>query len=365
MREKNNIVLILFTGLILVAVLSSSFDTQHPHPYKLAYPAYFGNHFIIPDDNRETVEGIALGRMLFYEKALSATGKISCATCHQQVHAFCDGKDFSDGVDGVKQRRNTMALINVLWTKNFFWDGRAKSLENQVDTPLTNIHEMGQSFDVSVIKLKAKRFYAEKFKAAFGDENITKSRIEKALAQFERTLISCNSRYDQYLQGKYHPTTSELNGIRLFYGDPEAAKGLRGASCSHCHGGPKTYEELFMNNGLDSVYSDAGRAAVTGQDYDSGRFRVVTLRNIALTAPYMHDARFKTLREVVDHYSNHVVKSKQLSPFLQDDSNALHGSQLNLTQQEKQDLIAFLNMLTDSSFITDKRFSNPFIIKKM
>lgn len=348
---------------LLVTLLSSSFDTEHPHPYQLKYPACFGNHFSIPGDNPETVEGIALGRMLFYEKALSANNKTSCATCHQQEHAFCDNKDFSEGADGVKQSRNTMALINVLWTKNFFWDGRAKGLENQADSPLTNIHEMGQSFDASIAKLKAKKIYAAAFKAAFGDSNITKGRIEKALAQFERTLISCSSRYDRYLQGKYRPTASELNGIRLFYSEPDAAKGIRGASCSHCHGGPKTYLELFMNNGLDSVYKDAGRAAVTGQDYDSGRFRVVTLRNIALTAPYMHDARFKTLEEVIDHYSEHIVQSRQLSPFLQNNSNVLHSGQLDLTAQEQKDLIAFLNMLTDSSFITDKRFSDPFALK--
>lgn len=363
MRRKNNILLVVVAMALLVMLLDSSFDTEHPHPYQFKYPAYFGDHYVIPGNNPETMEGVALGRMLFYEKTLSANNKISCATCHRQEHAFCDCKDFSEGVDGVKQPRNTMALINVLWTNNFFWDGRSKGLETQADSPLTNIHEMGQPFAISVGKLKEKKFYFAKFKAAFGDSNITKDRVEKALAQFERTLISCNSRYDQYLQGKYQPTTSELNGIRLFYGEPNAAKGVRGASCSHCHGGPKTYQELFMNNGLDSVYRDAGRAGITGQDYDSGRFRVVTLRNIALTAPYMHDARFKTLKEVVDHYSEHIVKSRQLSPFLQNNSNTLHGGQLDLTEREKKDLIAFLNMLTDSSFITDKRFSDPFALK--
>jgi cytochrome c peroxidase len=350
----------LVTGLALGSALSLSFNRDQPHPYRLEYPAYFGDHYSIPEDNPETAEGVALGRMLFYEKALSAGNKISCATCHQQQHAFSDGKRFSSGADGVSQPRNTMALVNVLWTRNFFWDGRTRGLEHQVDTPLTNIHEMGQSFEVSIKKLRARKYYARRFAAAFGNARITRERIEKALAQFERTLISCNSRYDRYLQGTYQPTASERNGIRLFYNSPDPARGIRGASCSHCHGGPKTYEELFMNNGLDSVYRDAGRATVTGRGYDTGRFRVVTLRNIALTAPYMHDGRFKTLEEVVDHYSDHMIESRYLSPFLRNNSNTLHGSGLDLTPQEKKDLIAFLHMLTDSSFITDKRFSNPF-----
>lgn len=363
MRRRNNILPVVVVVALLVTLLGTSFDMEHPHPYQLKYPAYFGNHFSIPDDNPETVEGIDLGRMLFYEKALSVSNTISCASCHQQRHAFCDNKDFSEGADGIKQSRNTMALINVLWTRNFFWDGRTKGLENQVDSPLTHIHEMGEPFNIAIAKLKAEKIYEVKFKAAFGDNNITKDRIEKALAQFERTLISCNSRYDQYLQGRYQPTASELSGIRLFYSGSEMAKDLRGASCSHCHGGAKTYQELFMNNGLDSIYRDAGRAAVTGRDYDRGKFRVVTLRNIALTAPYMHDARFKTLKEVIDHYSDHVVQSKQLSPFLQNNSDVLDHGQLDLTAQEKRDLIAFLNMLTDSSFINDKRFSDPFVLK--
>jgi len=360
-KGRNHITTISVLAVITIALISASQKNVRPSPYKLAYPAYFGNRYQIPPDNPTTVEGVVLGRMLFYETALSANDKISCATCHRQKRAFTDGKDFSEGVDGIKQTRNTMALINLLWTKNLFWDGRTNGLENQVDTPLTNVHEMGQSLSVSIEKLKTKKVYAAKFKAAFGNEAITKDRIKKALAQFERILISANSKYDQYLQKKYKPTASELNGIALFYGSPNPEKNVRGASCSHCHGGPKTYEELFMNNGLDSIYKDIGREALTKQHYDKGRFRVVTLRNIALSAPYMHDARFKTLGKVVDHYSEHIVKNKQLSPFLQNISNTPGGKQLNLTSSEKRDLVAFLNMLTDSSFIKDKRFSNPFL----
>lgn len=360
MRNKTRISAIFFTGIAIIVLLSAFVKHEEPHPYKIEYPAYFGNRFFIPEDNPTTVEGVALGRMLFYETALSSNNKISCATCHQQEYAFTDRKDFSEGVDGFVQPRNTMSLTNLLWVQNFFWDARTKGLENQADSPLIKVHEMGQAIGVAVQKLKEKKIYNARFEAAFGDKEISPGRIKKALAQFERTLISCNSRYDQYLQGKYQPSISELNGIELFFNNPDPGKNIRGAACGHCHAGPKTYQEMFHNNGLDAAPKDVGRAAITGQAYDIGRFRVVSLRNIGLTAPYMHDARFKTLEEVVDHYSDHIADSPQLSPFLKNNSNNINGTRLGLTSQEKKDLLAFLNMLTDSGFITDKRFSNPF-----
>jgi len=314
-----------------------------PEPYTPAYPAYFGNRIDIPVNNPMTVQGIRLGRMLFYETALSANRQLSCATCHRQELAFTDGKAFSAGVDGVLQERSTMSLANLLWVRNFFWDGRARGLEQQAQTPLTNPHEMGQGLDVSAVRLQGMSMYPPLFRAAFGNDTIKGEMILMALAQFERTLISANSRYDRWLQGVYQPTASEAAGIELFYG-----KG----GCGHCHGGPKTYSELYHNNGLDSVSKDPGREKITGETYDRGRFRVVTLRNIALTAPYMHDGRFTTLEEVVDHYSDHIVSSVTMSPFIR--------GNLNLTAVEKKDLLSFLRMLTDSSFITDPRFSDPF-----
>lgn len=330
-------------------------------PLPLNYPAYFGNRIFVPDSNPTTQQGVYLGRLLFYETSLSANNQLSCATCHQQRLAFTDGQQFSRGVDGTLQPRNTMSLANLLWVQHFFWDGRAAGLEKQAETPLTSLHEMGQSLDISAKKLRNKKSYAAYFKAAFGNDSITGEKILKALAQFERTLISANARYDQYLRGEYQPTASELNGIALFYANPDPSRNIRGAACGHCHAGPKTFSELFHNNGLDSVPQDAGRAAITGQLYDRGRFRVATLRNIALTAPYMHDGRFKTLEEVLDHYNEHVVPSNTLSPFLQNISNTPNGQSLDLTAQEKKDIIAFLHMLTDSAFIADKRFSNPFL----
>lgn len=312
---------------------------KKPTPVQIVYPEYFGNRIFVPVDNPTTKEGVYLGRMLFYETALSAGDRISCGSCHQQRYAFTDGEKFSRGADGSLQPRNTMSLVNLLWVRHFFWDGRADGLEQQAETPLTAVHEMGQSLEVSVRKLRQRKMYARLFEDAFGDDSITGDRIIKALSQFERTLVSANAPYDAYLRGDYTPTASETNGMLLFF-----------ESCGHCHGGAKTFTELFHNNGLDSVPADNGREAITGQAFDKGRFRVVTLRNIALTAPYMHDGRFNTLEEVITHYNEHIIETELSSPFLR---------KPDLDEQGKKDLLAFLHMLTDSSFITDKRFSKP------
>lgn len=334
-------------------------DTVETGPYKFLYPANFGNRISVPDDNPTTKQGVYLGRMLFYEKRLSANNTISCASCHKQERAFTDDKVFSEGVDHTPTSRNSMSLANLLWTRKFFWDGRSASLEDQAIFPLTNPHEMGQSLDISAQKIKNTKQYPALFKLVYGDDAITGDRIVKAIAQFERTLISCNSRYDQYLRNAYKPTEQELKGMALFMTGPDPEKGIRGANCVHCHGGTKNYMELFHNNGLDSIPADRGIENITGLASDRGRFKAPTLRNIALTAPYMHDGRFKTLEDVVDHYSEHIRQSASLSAFLIGESNERGGTSLKLHPEEKKELIAFLNMLTDSTFITDKRFSDP------
>ena len=219
-------------------------------------------------------------------------------------------------------------------------------MEQQVlVTPMTDPHEMGQSLETSVQKLKQVSAYPGLFEAAYsirtsipgtsGQEAITAERIIKALTQFERTLISANSVYDKYLRGEYQPTAAEQKGITLFYTNPDPARGIRGAGCDHCHGGPRTFNDLYQNNGLDSLPKDKGREEITGLSSDRGRFRVVTLRNIALTAPYMHDGRFKTLEEVLDHYSEHLRRTDVLSPALRSNSNEVNGTGLKLTREEK------------------------------
>jgi cytochrome c peroxidase len=359
--KKSRVMFLLFIFVIVSGwcYVDSGIETG---PYNLVYPANFGNRIQIPADNPTTKQGVYLGRMLFYETKLSANNKLSCGSCHQQDKAFTDGRAFSPGVDGVLTPRNSMSLVNLLWARRLFWDGRANGLEEQAVTPLTNPHEMGQALSISAQRLSQTANYPVLFKLVYGDEKITGDRIVKALSQFERTLISANSHYDQYLRGAYQPTPDELKGIELFNTAPQPEKGIRGANCSHCHGGPKTYMELFHNNGLDSLPKDSGIEKLTALATDRGRFKVPTLRNIALTAPYMHDGRFKTLDEVIDHYSEHIEQSPALSSFLRGESNEAGGESLKLNSIEKKQLIAFLNMLTDSAFITNPAFSDPHIL---
>ncbi|MBA4851331.1 cytochrome-c peroxidase [Emticicia sp. BO119] len=350
--------LLLCVALLKVVLSALKVDDGKPEPYPLVYPANFGGRFTIPADNPLTKEGVHLGRMLFYEKQLSADNSLSCGSCHQQKLAFSDGRALSVGVDKSLTSRNAMALVNLLWVRNFFWDGRSASLEDQAVFPMTNPHEMGQSLDESVRKLQQTPVYPALFKKAFGTANIDADKIRKALAQFERTLISADSPYDRYLAGTYQPTSQELRGMTLFMEAPAPERGMRGANCGHCHGGPKTFKELFHNNGLDAAPKDTGIEAISHQASDKGRFRVPTLRNIALTAPYMHDGRFKTLEEVIDHYNEHLQESATLSTFLRGTSNEKGGKTLLLNATEKADIMAFLHMLTDTTFINNPAFSD-------
>ncbi|MCD0487793.1 cytochrome-c peroxidase [Pedobacter sp. MC2016-14] len=353
--------LLLFSFFIFALSSWNAAQKFQQTPYVLKYPLYFGNRIHIPEDNPLTEEGVALGRKLFYETRLSANNSLSCGSCHMQEKAFTDGKKLSKGVDGAFSERNAMSLANLLWARKFFWDGRSASLEEQASVPMINPHEMGQSLVISVRKLQNTTAYPKLFKNVFGDGQVTEKRIVMALAQFERTLISANSRYDKYLQHTAQLSTEEMLGLNLFNTAPNPEKGIRGANCARCHGGPKNYQELFHNNGLDLVSADPGIERISGQKTDHGRFKVPTLRNIALTAPYMHDGRFNTLEEVIEHYSEHIQQSESLSAFLQHESNVKEGTALKLVPKEKKALLAFLNTLTDSTFITDPKFSNPFL----
>jgi cytochrome c peroxidase len=335
-------------------------------PYELVVPKYFGD-FQIPANNPLTKEGVTLGRMLFYEKMLSNNNTVSCASCHQQSHAFTDAQAFSKGSDGLPGKRSTMSLVNLSWNKRFFWDGRVTSLEEQALVPIQDPLEMHQSLDAAVAKLQSSPIYPARFKQVFGSETITAQQIAKALAQFERTLVSSNSKYDQYLNKQYQPTAKELNGEALFMTHPLAGK-IRGGNCGDCHGGFLTTLGNFHNNGLDTEVQDNGLEGVTGKIADRGKFRAPSLRNIALTAPYMHNGRFQTLEEVLDHYNEHIRISETLDPLILEASNeqVVPGEpvKLHLSEQEKKDIIAFLHLLTDSTFITDPRFSDPFINPK-
>ncbi len=342
----------------------------NPTPYPLNTPYYFGRTAEIPADNPTTVEGVELGRMLFYEKRLSGDNTQSCASCHKQSKAFADGRQFSVGIAGLEGTKNAMSLANLLWSSRFFWDGRSDSLEAQALIPIEDPIEMHETLENAVAKLQAAPEYPPRFFAAFGTDSVSAEHIGKALAQFQRTLISANSRYDQYLRGEYTPTPLELQGMTLFQTHPVAETGLRGGNCGDCHLGPLTSGELrdfqgFHNNGLDpDAYLKPGLEAVTGNPFDRGKFKAPTLRNIALTAPYMHDGRFNTLEEVLEHYNEHVQFSQTLDPLIIEASNEIvvegEPIKLHLTDREKEAILAFLHMLTDSSFIENEAFSNPF-----
>ena len=344
--------MLIVTGLV---AWKAADDPVPTGPYVLHYPASFGGRFSIPADNPTTQEGVYLGRLLFYEPRLSTTGTVSCGSCHQQSRAFTDGRALSTGVSGKPTRRNAMSLVNLLWVRQFFWDGRANNLEEQSLIPLAHADEMGLKPGAAAHALQKIAPYPALFRRVFGSDTITDVRIGKAIAQFERTLISANSPYDQYLAGQYTLTTSEERGLRLFTAAPDPERGSRGGNCAHCHGGPKLVQELFHNNGLDRQATDLGRQAVTGLPLDHGRFRVPTLRNIALTAPYMHDGRLATLSAVLDHYSDHV----QNSPTLSHELVSAQAGGLRLTASEKTDLLAFLNILTDTSFVNNPQFADP------
>ena len=334
---------------------------NEPTPYSLVMPGFFPQNVNVPADNPLTEDGVELGRFLFYEKKLSGNNTMSCGSCHQQEKAFTDGKALAVGIDGLEHKRSTMSLANMLWNKHFNWDGGSFSLEEQARIPIENPVEMHQDLEEAVQELQATALYPEMFLKAFGSDTITEERILKSLSQFERTLISANSRYDQYLQDQDVLTEEEVEGMQLFMTHPEPRMGLRGGNCGDCHGGTLLTMQTFHNNGLDEVFTDNGLGEVSGIPRQNGMFRAPSLRNIALTAPYMHDGRFKTLEEVLTHYNDHMnYNSPNLDPLIIESSNQFNGKTLSLTEEEKRKIILFLHTLTDSTFISDKSFSDPF-----
>jgi cytochrome c peroxidase len=334
-----------------------------PTPYALTVPSNFPAVVPSPADNPLTVEGVALGRHLFYEKALSVNNTIACATCHRQELAFTDGLARAQGVNGAVSPRSAMSLANLAWEPKLTWDGAAASLEAQARIPIENPVEMHQSLQAGVARLQATSTYPALFRSAFGSSTITEDNMLKALAQFERTLVSGNSRYDQFRRGNRTALTAfEQQGLVLFTTHPDAAARIRGGNCSDCHAGDLQSDHAFRNNGLDAAFTDLGLGLQTGQPTDNGKFRVPSLRNIALTAPYMHDGRFTTLAQVLDHYNDHVVmNSPNIDPLLLNGSNDVRGPgfPLSLTVDEKAKIVAFMQTLTDTDFINDPRFSKP------
>ncbi|AMJ66241.1 cytochrome-c peroxidase [Hymenobacter sp. PAMC 26628] len=334
-----------------------------PTPYALVLPSNFPGSPLLPADNPLTVEGVDLGRHLFYEKTLSVDNSISCASCHRQSLAFTDGLAHAVGVNGAKHPRSAMALSNLLWDPLLTWDGTSAGLETQARTPLTNDIEMHQTLAASVAKLQAQPAYVTRFAKAFGAGALTEDNMLKALSQFVRTLVSGNSRYDRYRRGDRSVLSAdEVRGLQLFITHPTGTAIGRGGNCADCHAGDLQTNHLFVNNGLDRTFPDLGRAVPTGLASDQGKFRIPSLRNIALTGPYMHDGRFTTLEDVLAHYNEHIeYGSPNLDPNILNGTNSPLGigQPLGLTDTEKKQIVLFLRTLTDSTFIQDPRFSQP------
>jgi len=315
-------------------------------PYRLTI-SQFAPQPDLPHDNPLTDEGVALGGRLFFDRRLSAGNLESCATCHNPRQAFSQPRRFSRGIDGDIGTRNAMPLENLAWKSSFFWDGRAATLREQVLQPIQNPIEMHESLANAVAKISADQDYHRLFASAFGSPEITSDKIARALEQFLLVQVSFDSKFDRVMNGAAKFTDEEARGYILFNTEYDPYHGQYGADCFHCHGGPLFQSQNFANNGLDSAFRDLGRYKVTKRAGDEGKFAVPTLRNVAVTAPYMHDGRFRTLAEVVEHYCTGMKRSATLDPNL-----AKHpDGGLPLSAEDKESLVAFLKTLTDEKYL--------------
>jgi cytochrome c peroxidase len=366
---SNKAILLLFSLTLLIIACGEDpvvDDTSNdltkfayePVAFDIEIPAGFPV-LQIPADNQLTEQGIALGRSLFYDPILSVDSTLSCASCHFPDLSFTDGRALSPGVDGEFGTRSSMSLLNIAFNyRGLFWDGRVSTLEQQALLPIEDPIELHHTWPDLVADLQAHETYPKMFREAFGIESkteITKELAAKAIAQFERILISGgNSQYDKvkYLNTAFF-TDEELRGEDLFIDD--GGGDTVDAECSHCHNGPLLMGDDFFNNGLDSTVDfsnllDLGRGGATGVFVDNAKFKAPTLRNIGLTAPYMHDGRFGTLEEVLEHYNSggHPSPNK--------DQNI---RPLNLTASDKADLLFFLHSLTDTTYMYPELVTNP------
>jgi len=365
--------------ILLVTVISACkkdtavSSSDKPQPYMITIPRYFPTQLNIPADNPMTIEGVELGRFLFYDGRLSGRNNpdslMSCSTCHVQSHSFVCGTDnprfpggHPYGLTGIFTPHFMLPLINIVWVNNgYLWNGSlaegnplkvARQLEDIVWMVIESPSEMAGDTNRSKAIIQNIKGYPELFEKAFGSKIITAKNMGRAIAQFVRTLISADSKFDRYLDGKVDLSAKERNGYVLFMTE-------MGADCFHCHGGegnPLFTTNLFYNNGKDSVFTDPlDRYGFTGDEMDKGAYVAPTIRNIAFTAPYMHDGRYSTLDEVIDFYSSKLVWSPSISPLMHHIAN--HG--VMLTPSQKSDLKAFILTLTDSSFVTNPAFARP------
>lgn len=355
MKKWNSYIIILLT-FIYTSCSNESVETYVSTPSPLEIPQLFEARIlnpIIPNNNPQTTEGIALGKKLFFDPILSGNNSQACADCHAPENAFSDSDRFSDGIDGSLGNRNSMPLFNLAWNydEKFFWDGNTFSLEHQAFVPVSDLTEMASDWQDVEEKLQQHLEYPNLFNLAFGTSKIDSVKVTKALAQFQRTLISSNSKFDKFLLGEAVLTPEEQNGFNVFMDENRG-------DCFHCHGSesnPLWTDNIFHNNGLDKTFTDLGLGAVTGDPADNGKFKSPSLRNLAFTAPYMHDGRFATLEEVINHYSEGLKNSSTIDPLMK----KVNQGGVQLSMQDKADLKSFLLSLSDYEFINNSAFSNP------
>lgn len=294
-------------------------------------------------NNTLSPEIFTLGRKLFYDPILSKDSSVSCGTCHQRIAAFAHiDHPLSHGINGLIGTRNVPALQNLIFRDAFMWDGGVNHLEVQAINPITNPLEMDEKLDHVVMKLQRNAEYVKLFKAAYNDSLINSERLLKSLTQFTGLMISSNSRYDKYKAGLDTLSQQEKSGMKLF-----------GQRCANCHSGELFSDNSYRNNGIlpDTSLNDLGYGAITGKLTDNYKFKVPSLRNVEMTYPYMHDGRFRTLDQVLDHYGN----GKYFTVNFDQSLNKTAG----LTKQERADIVAFLKTLTDKTFLHDRRFADP------
>lgn len=344
-RWGRGILLPLLTTIFLFSCQKDDRPDTAPAEENITFtkPAHFPEPAYRFTDNPITTAGFALGKVLFYDGALSRDGTISCASCHIQANAFTHhGHDVSHGIDDRLGIRNSPPIQNLAWSTSFFWDGGVHDLDLQPIAPIENPVEMDDKLGNVIDRLQRDNRYQQLFEKAFGSPGVNSTRMLKALSQFMLVLVSADSRYDRYLQGKEGFTVTEQRGLAVFE-----------QKCAACHKPPLFTDNSFRNNGVAprSYGTDSGRYNITLLDEDLFKFKVPSLRNIALTAPYMHDGRFGSLESVLNHYDNGFYNTPTLDP--------LFRNGFSLTAADKQDIIAFLKTLSDKGFITDRRFEPP------
>lgn len=327
--------------IFLVACSAESPDTPSEPYVGFEAPDHFPAPVYDFEHNPVTEAGFELGRKLFYDTRLSIDGTISCGSCHAQVHGFADHNiPLSFGVEGRMGTRNTPGLANMAWVPAFMWDGGVNHIEVMPIAPITEHAEMANHLSDLISYLQQETEYPAAFEAAFGSDQINSQNLLRAITQFQGSLISARSKYDKWITGSIDLNAEEHEGREIFE-----------AKCTSCHSGILFTDFSYRNNGLDSTFADEGRMRITLNPEDEGTFRVPSLRNVALTAPYMHDGRFRSLRQVLDHYTHRVVHSPTLDPTL------VEGIPLSDAEQDR--LIDFLQTLSDFDFISDHRFSEP------